>query len=187
MSSEPDKPRRRRRFSKDEDEKLCRLIRQHGCRNWAVISDAMPGRNARQCRHRYNNYLAENYEQNAWTAAEDELLIAKYRDFGPKWVKISRLLNGRSGNEVKNRWYKHIVKRILPRVQGVESIDSQTDSGEAETKPFSIALTMPRIADTCFEGNHPMEKGKAELSTFLQYALNEIGDVLISSGKERMK
>jgi hypothetical protein len=164
MTSELDETRLRHRFSKDEDEKLRRLIRQYGCRDWAVISGAMPGRNPRQCRHRYNNYLADNYEQNAWTAAEDEFLLAKYQEFGPKWVQMSRMLPGRSGNDVKNRWYKHIVKRIRP--------GPKKEDEEAETKPFAINLTVPRCTVTYLEGNHRVEENKAELSTFLQFALN---------------
>jgi hypothetical protein len=38
------------------------------------------------------------------------VLIAKFHQIGPKWVEIGKLLSGRSGNNVKNRWYKHLCK-----------------------------------------------------------------------------
>jgi hypothetical protein len=81
-------------------------------------------------------------------------------------------LEGRNGNNVKNRWYKHIVKQVLPQVQTADSTASQTDSGETETKPLSITLTVRRMAGTYFEGNHRLETNKTELFTFLQYVLN---------------
>jgi hypothetical protein len=34
----------------------------------------------------------------------------KYAVIGPKWVEISKYLVGRSGNDVKNRWHKHLAK-----------------------------------------------------------------------------
>jgi hypothetical protein len=43
-----------------------------------------------------------------WTPEEDSLVIQKFHQIGPKWVEIGKLLSGRSGNNVKNRWHKHL-------------------------------------------------------------------------------
>jgi hypothetical protein len=101
----------RRKFTREEDDRLRLLIMQFGDHDWGAVSCHMPGRNARQCRHRYTNYLIEAHQQHAWTPAEDQLVIAKYHEFGPKWVRIATFLAGRTGNDVKNRWHKHIVRR----------------------------------------------------------------------------
>jgi hypothetical protein len=45
-----------------------------------------------------------------WTPEEDALLIKQYRLVGAKWADIGKMLNGRSGSNVKNRWYKHLKK-----------------------------------------------------------------------------
>jgi hypothetical protein len=41
---------------------------------------------------------------------EGEIVVRRYTEVRPKWVLITKSLNGRSGNYVKNRWYKHIAK-----------------------------------------------------------------------------
>jgi hypothetical protein len=102
----------RRRFSQEEDEMLRSLIKRYGSGDWASICRHMPGRNARQCRHRWNNYLADNHQRIAWTDAEEQIILDHYREIGPKWVQISKYLIGRTGNDVKNRWHKHISKRL---------------------------------------------------------------------------
>jgi hypothetical protein len=42
---------------------------------------------------------------------DDAVLVQKVHQIGPKWVQIGRLL---SGNNVKNRWHKHLYRRDAP-------------------------------------------------------------------------
>lgn len=65
-------------FTKAEDKKLRELVNRHGTSNWIPISKQMPGRNARQCRDRWLNYLSPDVVNGPWTAEEDELLVKKY-------------------------------------------------------------------------------------------------------------
>jgi hypothetical protein len=102
---------RRQKFTPDEDARLCNLVLQFGMRDWVTISQHMTGRNARQCRHRYKNYLIEDRKVSAWTEQEDKILIEKFQVLGSKWVEIANHLPGRTGNNVKNRWHKHILKK----------------------------------------------------------------------------
>jgi hypothetical protein len=153
-SAEP----RRKKFTRDEDERLRRLIRQFGDRDWASICRHMPGRNARQCRHRYNNYLVEGHQHAVWTEAEEQVILAKYQEFGPKWVRISSFLTGRTGNDVKNRWHKHIVKRYFG-------------------KDFPLTCTSPEAEQPIFdemflERNRMAAPPKMPLSPFLRFVLN---------------
>jgi hypothetical protein len=101
----------RRKFTREEDDRLRLLIMQFGEHDWGAVSRHMSCRNARQCRHRYNNYLIEAHQQHAWTQAVEQLIIAKYNEIGPKWVRIATFLSGRIGNDVKNRLHKHIIRR----------------------------------------------------------------------------
>ena len=48
----------RAKFTKEEDEMLKNLVENFGDNNWQVISSKMPGRNSRQCRERWQNYLS---------------------------------------------------------------------------------------------------------------------------------
>jgi hypothetical protein len=100
----------RRQFTPEEDFQLRSLVEQLGSQHWEEISRYLPDRSARQCRNRYKNYLLDSLVAGPWTPEEDAVLIEKFHQIGPKWVEIGKLLSGRSGNNVKNRWYKHLCK-----------------------------------------------------------------------------
>ena len=102
----------RSRFTPDEDQKLRELALLYGGKKWQVIAEQMPGRNARQCRDRYSNYLVPGFFNGQWSPQEDEILLQKYRVYGPKWSKIMKFLEGRSANAIKNRWNYFMVKQI---------------------------------------------------------------------------
>jgi hypothetical protein len=100
----------RRKFTADEDHQVRSLVERLGPINWEAIASFIPGRSARQCRNRYQNYLHGSLIHNPWTPEEESVLTEKHHQIGPKWAQIGRILNGRSGNDVKNRWYKHLCK-----------------------------------------------------------------------------
>ncbi|EAX98723.1 Myb-like DNA-binding domain containing protein [Trichomonas vaginalis G3] len=102
----------RKRFTKQEDQLIQYLYEKKGIKSWVEIGRRVPGRTARQCRDRYKNYLFKGLVKRPWTPEEDQLIIAKYKIFGAHWVKISQFLNGRSGNNVKNRWHKYLCKNF---------------------------------------------------------------------------
>jgi hypothetical protein len=100
----------RHKFTPEEDLQLRSLVERLGTKNWEQIVRSLPGRSARQCRDRYKNYLLDSLVVNPWTPEEDAIVIEQFHRVGPKWVQIGRLLSGRSGNNVKNRWHKHLCK-----------------------------------------------------------------------------
>ena len=100
----------RNTFSIEEDKKLNDLVAQYGM-DWKQIAIYMPGRNARQVKERWRNYLSSDVEYRPWTSDEDDLLYKKYREFGPRWKEISRFFEKRTEVHVKNRW------RLLQRAE----------------------------------------------------------------------
>jgi hypothetical protein len=102
----------RQHFSPIEDRRLQAVVNLLGMESWDAIAQLMPGRTARQCRDRYKNYLLDNVVLTVWTPEEDAKIIQRFTEIGPKWVEIALALNGRSGNQVKNRWHKHLCKKI---------------------------------------------------------------------------
>ncbi|EAY14615.1 Myb-like DNA-binding domain containing protein [Trichomonas vaginalis G3] len=102
----------RKRFSPEEDERLKMLVNTMENVHWKEIAEHMPGRNARQCRDRYNNYLFKEIINKPWTQQEDEVIMNLFELVGPKWSLIAKSLSGRSGNNVKNRWYKFLKKNL---------------------------------------------------------------------------
>jgi hypothetical protein len=110
--SEPSKHLPRRRFTSNEDQALRTLVCMYGLNRWDTIAAFLPERTSRQCRERYEYYLAPNVYNSPWTHLEDELLETKVAEYGTKWVSLTRFFPGRTGNRLKNRWYKVLSKRI---------------------------------------------------------------------------
>jgi hypothetical protein len=122
----------------------------------------MHGRNARQCRHRYNNYLIDRSQFIPWTDLEEEILVESYRSLGPKWVEIATHLPGRTGNDVKNRWHKHILKR-----PGI-GLRSESDTDDVITPSDHPIVEAPHQLGGILTHGPP----KVHLSPFLQFVLN---------------
>lgn len=135
-------PKCRRKFTPQEDENLKCLIAQFGANNWVKVAKLMPGRNAKQCRDRYCNYLSVYHRKDPWGPEEDEILLSLLSIIGSKWVEISRHIPGRSGNDVKNRWYKHLSKKH-PAIKALyvtkqrNTINEKTSSPPPEKEPIS--------------------------------------------------
>ena len=98
------RPHPKVKFTKEEDEKLRSIVAKYGESDWDMIADMMPGRNQRQCRERWLNYLSPSVNKEPWTREEDQLLIDKHNELGSRWVKIARFFTGRSDTAIKNRW-----------------------------------------------------------------------------------
>jgi hypothetical protein len=94
------------KFTRQDDEQLRDLVEVYGTCEWGSISEQMKGKNARQCRERWFNYLCPQLNTAAWTLEEDLLLLQKYAEIGNKWVKIAKFFKNRTDSIVKNRFNK---------------------------------------------------------------------------------
>ena len=116
----------RHKFTKEEDEKLKELVSKYGDLNWTAISEKMPNRSPRQCRERYKNYLQPNLNTEEWSLAEEELLKAKYAEYGPKWAKISSFFTNRADVNIKNHWVQMNVRQKRQESQTIELAQDST-------------------------------------------------------------
>lgn len=103
----------RRPFTPHEDAALVLLTGSDREVDWDTVSRRMDGRSARQCRERWVNYLAPTIRNEPWTDDEDKLLVDKIGELGHCWATIGHFFNGRSENDVKNRWYSHLKFRSV--------------------------------------------------------------------------
>ena len=115
------KPHPKSQFSADDDKKLISIVDKVGDQDWELVSQMMETRNPRQCKERYMKYLSPNLNKSAWTNEEDLLLISKYKEIGPKWVKISKFFDNRTDAALKNRW-----NILLRRQKAAESMNQKT-------------------------------------------------------------
>jgi hypothetical protein len=92
------------KFTQQEDLNLTDVVRELGTSDWQQVARQMPGRNARQCRDRWLNYLSPDVSNGPWTPAEEQLLIEKYAEFGATWKHIATFFPTRTDINVKSRW-----------------------------------------------------------------------------------
>lgn len=116
----------RSQFSPEEDHLLMNLVAKYGLDKWEDISNDMKNRNVRQCKDRWMNYLSPSVKKSPWTPEEDDLLEKLYLKYGPKWVKIAQLIEGRTDINLKNRYL--LLQRHKKRKEKLlEKIDEKDD------------------------------------------------------------
>lgn len=131
MSFQRQNPKhQKRKFLPQEDRKLIFLVNKYGTRDWNLISEEMKTRNARQCRERWNYYLSPSVSTSAWTDEEDEQLISMHKQFGSKWVFLTRFFPSRTDSQIKNRF--KILKRREVRMRLESSSAISETSSECE-------------------------------------------------------
>ena len=145
----------RNKFSPEEDKKLKMLVKKHGKKNWEEISKHMNNRTGRQCRDRYCNYLAKDFTHESWKPEEDMAILKLYETYGNHWVEISKHLEGRSGNSVKNRWHKKLSKIYQAKLQS----SPQEEIKENHSDPNTIQID-PNFVNTI--ANNVLEKQKKQ-------------------------
>jgi hypothetical protein len=121
----------KQKFGPDEDTRLTSLVQLHGPRNWKLVASRMPGRNPRQCRERWKHYLKPSINRGDWTEAEDDLLVSKYRELGPKWSQISAFFVSRTDVDLKNRYQR--IRRLINK-----SVDERQDPPGGQIFPLLL-------------------------------------------------
>ena len=111
-------------WTKAEDEYLLDLVLQmkHPLK-WSIIAqnlsdaevgdDDTPIRTGKQCRERYVNHLNPRLKHTDFTPAEDATIWRLYATIGTQWAKMSKVIPGRTDNNLKNRFDN--LKRQLIR------------------------------------------------------------------------
>ncbi|XP_034427868.1 myb-related protein A isoform X1 [Hippoglossus hippoglossus] len=101
------------KWSRDEDEKLKKLVEQHGAESWKLIANFFQGRTDGQCQHRWQKVLNPELVKGPWTKEEDQKVIDLVHKYGPKrWSVIAKHLQGRIGKQCRERWHNHLNPEV---------------------------------------------------------------------------
>ncbi|EAX90147.1 Myb-like DNA-binding domain containing protein [Trichomonas vaginalis G3] len=119
----------KRHFSEKEDTKLSKLVNRIGTSNWKKVSKQMKDRTARQCKDRWEKFLAPELNRGPFNTDEDNLILEKYEQFGPQWTKIASFLSKRSDVAVKAR-HKYLIRHNIKNTN--EKINISNDTKQAE-------------------------------------------------------
>lgn len=82
-------------WTKEEDEKMMKLVKIYGPKKWSNIAKHLPGRIGKQCRERWHNHLNPAINKEAWTEEEDLALMHAHQIHGNKWAELTKFLPGR--------------------------------------------------------------------------------------------
>jgi hypothetical protein len=100
--------KRKIRFTKEQDDLIQQLASQEPKLTWAEIASQVPRKSAKQCRERYQHFLAPDLQRDPWTLIDDARLIQWRHFYGTDWASIARYFPGRTNNDVKNRYNGHL-------------------------------------------------------------------------------
>ena len=118
----------RRPFTVEEDARLLDIMTSLQIVNWEQVAAHFNGRTSRQCRERWLNYLNPSIRTGPWTEYEDELLLEKVNELGRCWSSIGKFFNGRSENDIKNRWYSHLRYRTVENDGKFQFVNDPSES-----------------------------------------------------------
>ena len=64
----------KRPWAKEEDQRLCDLVKEFGPKRWSLIANNLIGRIGKQCRERWHNHLNPEIRKDPWTPEEDKVI-----------------------------------------------------------------------------------------------------------------
>ncbi|KAL6846977.1 hypothetical protein ACP4OV_022830 [Aristida adscensionis] len=97
----------RQRWRPEEDAVLRAYVRQHGPREWHLVSQRMNvalQRDAKSCLERWKNYLRPGIKKGALSEEEQRQVIRLQAKHGNKWKKIAAEVPGRTAKRLGKWW-----------------------------------------------------------------------------------
>lgn len=134
------------KFTAEDDERLKDIIGDTEEINWREVAEKMGNKNVRQCKDRWINYLSPTVNRTKFSLQEDIMLLEKYKNFGPKWVFISKFFENRTDVSIKARFL--ILKRRGYTVEYLKRLldrrlhqTTRTKKAKAKEEPSPPAQT----------------------------------------------
>jgi hypothetical protein len=125
----------RRKWVPEEDEKLSKLVKKYGTKNWRIIASHLRGRLPKQCRERWINHLDPIIVKGRLTEKEWKVVLDSHEEMGNRWSEIAKLLPGRTPNQIKNHWHA-MLRKTNKRKQREYSLDGDSMENNSMSNEF---------------------------------------------------
>lgn len=183
---------KRRIWTQEEDKQLKFLVEEQKITNWVTISNYFNKRSNKDCRDHYLFQLSPNVVRRKWTIEEEAILLEKFKEFGPKWVKLTSFFDKRSPDDLRNR-IKLIQKRKKPlRMDLANNTNSTTNatipqniSTNIKTDTSHSAISLPKNTQNDMQCNNiSKEKKKENLQSLFDFDENDYEDLFSANSLE---
>ncbi|XP_033933452.1 myb-related protein A-like, partial [Pseudochaenichthys georgianus] len=95
-------------WTKDEEEKLHRVVKEFGSNSWPSVSLHLK-RSEGECQRKWQQIKNPELVKGPWTQTEDERVIDLVQNYGVKrWSLIAKHLLSRNGKQCRERWHNHL-------------------------------------------------------------------------------
>ncbi|KAM9718764.1 uncharacterized protein ACNS7B_019858 [Menidia menidia] len=97
-------------WTKEEDEKLQRLVKEFGANSWSSVALHFRGQRSQvQCQRRWQQTRNPELVKGPWTQEEDCRVMELVQKYGVKrWSLIAKHLHTRNGKQCRERWHNHL-------------------------------------------------------------------------------
>lgn len=130
------------KFTPEEDALIRKEVEAKGGHEWGRIAQLLPGRNGRQIRERWVNYLSPAVNNGPWTPEEDRKLEELMEQYGRHWSKIAAHFGDRTDVMLKNR-YSLLLRRgsktrKIPESPPATPFGTSVDSMTIDIQPYGF-------------------------------------------------
>ena len=108
-----------KKWSKEEDEKLLKLVISHNGKKWKEIASNFHNKTSHQCFSRYKR-IRPGIFKGTWKKEEDNLILSLIEIYGTSWSKISKIIKTRNGKQIRDRYLNVLCPNINKKKFSIE-------------------------------------------------------------------